>query len=302
MTVPTQASASQLPPGVTNPNYKPLPGRLGNLTVPQQHALESLRKQLQEEDKFVPERMDDATLLRFLRARNFEVPKAKAMIISAEEWRIEFGIEEIMKNFDFREKAEVDKYYPQYYHQMDKHGRPLFIQKLGQLDVNALYRITTQERQLQRLVVEYERFLNIRAPACAAAIGHPVETTCTVLDLYNVSLMNFYRVKDYVSAASAIMQARYPETMGKFYIINAPWAFGAVWSVIKPWLDEATVTKIDILGSSYKDKLLMDIPKEHLPKEFGGACACDGGCSMSDAGPWKDLAVDGDEKFVNVAW
>ena len=64
MTVLTQASASQLPPGVTNPNYKPLPGRLGNLTVPQQHALESLRKQLQEEGKFVPERMDDATLLR----------------------------------------------------------------------------------------------------------------------------------------------------------------------------------------------------------------------------------------------
>ncbi|TFY62335.1 hypothetical protein EVG20_g6743 [Dentipellis fragilis] len=322
MAIPTQASTSQLPPGVTNPNYKPLPGRLGNLTVPQQHALETLRKQLQDEEKFVPERMDDATLLRFLRARNFDVSKAKAMIISAEEWRVEFGIEDIMKcvfSPDMRlpgyrcvspsletstskRKPKVDKYYPQYYHQMDRHGRPLFIQKLGQLDVNALYRITTQERQLQRLVAEYERFLNLRAPACAAAMGHPVETTCTVLDLYNVSLINFYRVKDYVSAASAIMQARYPETMGKFYIINAPWAFGAVWSVIKPWLDEATVAKIDILGSSYKEKLLMDIPKEHLPEEFGGSCVCDGGCSMSDAGPWKELAANGDEKFVNVAW
>jgi hypothetical protein len=58
------ASASPLPPGVTDPNYRPLPGRLGNLTVPQLHALETLRKQLQEEGVFVPERMDDATLLR----------------------------------------------------------------------------------------------------------------------------------------------------------------------------------------------------------------------------------------------
>jgi phosphatidylinositol/phosphatidylcholine transfer protein len=58
------ASASALPPGITDPNYKPLPGRLGNLSVPQQHALDTLRKELQEEGAFVPERMDDALLLR----------------------------------------------------------------------------------------------------------------------------------------------------------------------------------------------------------------------------------------------
>ena len=53
-----------MPPGVTDPNYKPLPGRLGNLTVPQQHALDSLKKQLKDEGHFVEERMDDAALLR----------------------------------------------------------------------------------------------------------------------------------------------------------------------------------------------------------------------------------------------
>ena len=64
MSTPAPASASELPPGITDPNYSPLPGRLGNLTVPQQHALERIRKELQEEDVFVPERMDDAALLR----------------------------------------------------------------------------------------------------------------------------------------------------------------------------------------------------------------------------------------------
>lgn len=63
------ASASPMPPGVTDPNYKPLPGRLGNLTVPQQHALDSLKKQLKEEDHFVEDRMDDATLLKLARSR-----------------------------------------------------------------------------------------------------------------------------------------------------------------------------------------------------------------------------------------
>lgn len=62
---PQAASASAMPEGVTDPNWKPLPGRLGNLSVTQQHALEKLKKELQEEGKFVPERMDDSTLLRY---------------------------------------------------------------------------------------------------------------------------------------------------------------------------------------------------------------------------------------------
>ncbi|KAM5540638.1 hypothetical protein V8D89_005669 [Ganoderma adspersum] len=285
-----QASASPMPDGVTDPNYKPAPGRLGNLTVPQQHALEKLKKELQDGGHFVAERHGDATLLRFLRARKFDVVKAKEMLLACEQWRKDFGVEEIMTTFDFKEKAEVDKYYPQYYHKTDKEGRPLYIERLGLLDIKALYAITTQERQLKRLVYEYEKFLTERLPACSKSVGHPVETSCTILDLSNVSLSNFYRVKDYVMAASSIGQDRYPETMGRFYIINAPWAFSTVWAFIKPWLDEATVAKIDILGSGYKDKLLTQIPAENLPKEFGGTCQCAGGCSLSDSGPWNPTA------------
>jgi len=246
------------------------------------------------------------------------------MITSFEQWRKDYGVDDIVQcvqhprpppssfsgkcvtysNFDFKEKVEVNKYYPQFYHKNDKvssfyfplyplhiflpqDGRPIYVERLGFLDIKALYAITTQERQVKRLVYEYEKFITERLPACSASVGHPVETSCTILDLYNVSLSNFYRVKDYVMQASSIGQDRYPECMGKFYIINAPWAFSAVWSIIKPWLDEVTVSKIDILGSSYKEKLLEQIPEENLPKEFGGKCECVGGCDLSDAGPWN---------------
>ncbi|KAF8960231.1 CRAL-TRIO domain-containing protein [Flammula alnicola] len=285
--IPQAASASPMPEGITDPNYRPEPGRLGNLTMTQLHTLEKFKKELKEEGVFVEERMTDAMLLRFLRARKFDLVKAKEMLLNAEQWRKDFGVDDLIKNFDFKEKAEVDKYYPQFYHKCDKDGRPLYVERLGMLDIKALYAATTQERQLQRLVFEYEKSMMERLPACAAACGHPVETYCTILDLGGVSLSNFYRVKDYVFAASSVGQDRYPETMGKFYIINAPWAFSAVWTVIKPWLDEVTVKKIDILGSGYRDTLLKQIPVENLPKEFGGACECVGGCSMSDIGPWN---------------
>jgi hypothetical protein len=58
------ASASPMPEGVTDPNYKPLPGRLGNLTVIQLHSLEKFKRELIEENIFVEERMNDAFLLR----------------------------------------------------------------------------------------------------------------------------------------------------------------------------------------------------------------------------------------------
>ena len=94
---------------------------------------------------------------RFLRARKFDVPKAKAMLLSAEQWRKDEKVDELARcvifsiffsavrprtlyfrvvlmcelgrllnlffwnrTFEFSEKKEVDKYYPQYYHKIDK--------------------------------------------------------------------------------------------------------------------------------------------------------------------------------------
>jgi len=275
-----------MPPAI--PPKDPLAGHVGHLTPEQEHILDAFKNELQGGELSSPEQHDDPTLLRFLRARKFDPVKAKEMFANCEEWRKEFRVDEIVKSFDFKEKAEVDKYYPQYYHKMDKDGRPIYIESLGKLDIKALYAVTTQERLLQRLVWEYEKFLNERLPACSRAVGRPVETSCTILDLQGVGLSNFYKVKDYVMQASRIGQDRYPECMGKFYIINAPYLFSTIWTFIKPWLDEVTVAKIAILGSSYKASLLEQINPENLPAGLGGTCNCLGGCSMADLGPWND--------------
>lgn len=125
-------------------------------------------------------------------------------------------------------------------------------------------------------------------PASSRAAGYPIETFCTILDLNRVGLGSFYRVKDYISKASKIGQDYYPECMGKFYIINAPYLFSTIWTVIKLWLDEVTVKKIEIMSNGHKEVLLKQIPPQNLPKMFGGICECPGGCDMSDDGPWKE--------------
>ena len=43
--------------------------------------------------------------------------------IDSEKWRETYagiGVEELVRTFDYKEKPEVFKYYPQYYHKTDK--------------------------------------------------------------------------------------------------------------------------------------------------------------------------------------
>lgn len=195
-----------------------------------------------------------------------------------------------MQNFHYTdaEKKGIAALYPQYYHKTDKDGRPVYIEQLGKIDITALNKITTQDRMLSNLVVEYEKVADPRLPACSRKAGGLLETCCTIMDLSKVSLWNAKSVYGYLQSASSVSQDHYPERLGHLYIINAPFGFSTVFSVVKGFLDPVTVQKIHVLGSGYKKELLDQIPAENLPVQFGGKCNCPGGCMFSDEGPWQD--------------
>lgn len=244
------------------------------------------------------QRLDDSTLLRFLRARKFDVALAKEMYEACEKWRKEYGTDTILEDFHYEEKPLVAKYYPQYYHKTDKDGRPVYFEELGAVNLTEMYKITTQERMLKNLVWEYESFVKYRLPACSRYCGHLVETSCTIMDLKGISVSSAYQVLSYVREASYVGQNYYPERMGKFYLINAPFGFSTAFKLFKPFLDPVTVSKIFILGSSYKKDLLKQIPAENLPVKFGGkseVSEADGGLYLSDIGPWRDPKYIGPE-------
>ncbi|KAH7138238.1 SEC14 cytosolic factor [Dendryphion nanum] len=259
-------------------------------TTPEQDAQVFQLRALLEQAGYT-KNLDTLTLLRYLRARKFNVELSKQMFIDAEKWRNEYagiGVEELVRTFEYKERPEVFEYYPQYYHKIDKDGRPVYIEKLGKVDLTALGKITSQERMIQNLVCEYEKMADPRLPACSRKSGYLLETSCSVLDLKGVGIAKATSVYGYLGAVSGISQNYYPERLGKLYVINAPWGFSGVFSVVKRFLDPVTVNKIHILGSGYEKELLAQIPAENLPKEFGGTCACPGGCQLSDAGPWQD--------------
>ena len=129
-----------------------------------------------------------------------------------------------------------------------------------------------------------------RLPACSRKAGYLVETSCTVLDLLGISVTSAYNVIGYVKSFK-IGQDYYPERMGKFYLINAPFGFSTAFKLFKPFLDPVTVSKIHILGYSYK-KLLKQIPPQNLPVKFGGMS------DVSDDDLLLKMLVLGDPEFI----
>ncbi|RKF62850.1 Sec14 cytosolic factor [Erysiphe neolycopersici] len=261
-------------------------GHPGHTTPEQDAKVHQLRRRLVQSG--YTERVDTLTLLRFLRARKFDVAQAEKMFIETETWRKEIDLDNLTRNFVYSEKEKVFQYYPKYYHKTDKDGRPLYIEQLGNIDLTAMYKITTPERMLNNLAVEYEKMSDPRLPACSRKSGVLQETCCTIMDMKGVGVTKISSVYSYVKQASTISQNYYPERLGRLYIINAPWGFSGAFSIVKSLLDPVTVEKIHILGSGYQKELLAQIPIENLPKVFGGRCECVGGCHLSDQGPWTD--------------
>uniref|UniRef100_A0A0E0K4K7 CRAL-TRIO domain-containing protein n=1 Tax=Oryza punctata TaxID=4537 RepID=A0A0E0K4K7_ORYPU len=226
----------------------------------EEQAVSSFREVLFARD-MLPERHDDYhTMLRFLKARKFDVEKAAHMWADMLHWRKDFGTDTILEDFEFHELEEVLQYYPHGYHGVDKEGRPVYIELLGKVEPSKLVQITTVERYIKYHVQEFERAFREKFPACSIAAKRHIDTTTTILDVHGVGWKNFSKIaRDLVRCMQKIDGDYYPE----------------------------------VLGTKYQHRLLEAIDSSQLPEFLGGSCTCSsqGGCLRSNKGPWSDPLI-----------
>ncbi|XP_052479150.1 phosphatidylinositol/phosphatidylcholine transfer protein SFH9 isoform X2 [Gossypium raimondii] len=260
----------------------------------EEKAVKAFRQALLAKDQ-LPSRHDDYyTLLRFLKARKFDLDKTIQMWEDMLNWRNENGVDTIVQDFVFDEYEEVHQCYPHGYHGVDKQGHPVYIERIGKIDVGKLMKVTTVERFLNYHVQGFEKAFLEKFPACSMAAKKPIDCTTTILDVQGLNWMSFGKVaNDLVMRMQKIDGDNYPETLHQMYIVNAGSRFKILWNTARGFLDPKTTAKIHVLGNKFHTKLLEIIEPSQLPEFLGGTCSCpnDGGCLRSDKGPWKNPEI-----------
>lgn len=200
----------------------------------------------------------DALLLRFLRARKWDVEKALVMLVSTMSWRHgEMHVDDdIMKNgeggavesaasADANEKRLGNDFLAQirmgksFLHGKDKQGRPICVvrvrlHKQGEQCEESLERYTVYIIETARMVLAPPVDTAVSSPVRPHVILQLTSTLQTIIfDMTGFSMANM----DYTPVKFMIkcFEANYPESLGAVLVHNAPWVFQGMCLSIHPY-------------------------------------------------------------------
>ncbi|KQK10837.1 patellin-3 [Brachypodium distachyon] len=209
----------------------------------------------------------DAVLLKFLRAREFKVKEAMAMLKSAVLWRKRFGIASLLDaDLAFPELEKVV-----FYRGADREGHPVCYNVYGEFQDKELYEKAfgdeeKRERFLKWRIQLLERGILSQLDFAPSGICSMVQVT----DLKNSPPM-LGKHRAVTRQAVTLLQDNYPEFIAKKVFINVPWWYLAANKMMSPFLTQRTKSKF-VFASQAKspETLFRYIAPEQVPVQFGG--------------------------------
>ncbi|KAJ6118059.1 hypothetical protein N7471_013936 [Penicillium samsonianum] len=216
----------------------------------------------------------DAVLLRFLRARKWDVPKSFAMMMEAILWRVKemhvdhdvmakgelYALRQTQNKSSTSEQKAGNDFLSQmrmgksYVHGVDRAGRPIVVVRVR------LHKPGAQsEESLERYIVHVIESVRL-------TLAPPVETAAVLFDMtgFGLSNMEYPPVKFILRC----FEANYPECLGIMLIHNAPWVFSGIWKLIRGWMDPEIAAKVEFTNSVAD--LEKFIPRDQIVEEMGG--------------------------------
>ncbi|XP_035876850.1 SEC14-like protein 5 isoform X2 [Phyllostomus discolor] len=246
---------------------------LGHLTPMQESCLIQLRHWLQETHKGkIPK---DQHILRFLRARDFHLDKAREMLCQSLSWRKQHQVDLLLQTW--HPPALLEEFYAGGWHYQDTDGRPLYILRLGHMDTKGLMKAVGEEALLQHVLSVNEEGQK-RCEGNTKQFGRPISSWTCLVDLEGLNMRHLWRpgVKAFLRIIE-VVEDNYPETLGRLLIVRAPRVFPVLWTLISPFINENTRQKFLIYsGSNYQGPggLVDYLDREVIPDFLGGECVC----------------------------
>ncbi|KAF7886062.1 hypothetical protein EAF00_010165 [Botryotinia globosa] len=272
-------------------------GHLGHLTTEEEAALNNFKVVCAEKGLYKPGNgsdepasHEDATLLRFLRARRFIVVDALKQFSETEEWRKENELDQLYETIDLEHYEETRRLYPQWTGRRDRRGIPVYVfevsyltgKRMSAYEKSAVDTHTKTKQdgktsgKLLRLFALYENLTRFVMPLCTVLTDRdhprtPITQSNNIVDISGVGLKQFWNLRGHMQDASTLATAHYPETLDRIFIIGAPSFFPTVWGWVKKWFDPITTSKIFIIShNDVKSTLEAFIEPRNIPKKYGG--------------------------------
>ncbi|GLU23973.1 hypothetical protein SLE2022_399470 [Rubroshorea leprosula] len=202
------------------------------------------------------------TLIRFLKARDWNVQKAHKMLIECLQWRIQNEIDNILA----KPIIPIDLYRDIRDSQLvglsgySKEGHPVIAVGVG----HSTYDKASVNYYIQSYIQMNEYRDRVILPSATEKHGKHISTCLKVLDMTGLKLAALSQIK-ILTTITAIDDLNYPEKTETYYIVNAPYIFSACWKVVKPLLQERTKKKIQVLQGCGRDELLKVMDYSSLP-------------------------------------
>ncbi|KAJ3494361.1 hypothetical protein NLG97_g4134 [Lecanicillium saksenae] len=269
-------------------------GHFGSLSAEQQEALDKFKSLVVERGYSDYEQATpthEIKLLRFLRARRWDVEAAYTQFNDTEKWRSANEIDKLYETIDSGAYKELRMLYPQWIGRRDRTGAPVYVwrpQSLTGAIVAGSEKLASKPEfseakadgkttaSLICFAALYENLLRFTQPLSTELVDRkhaevPITLSTYIMDVSGVSVLQFWSLKNHIHTLAFLASAYYPETLGTIFIVGAPPFFSTVFGWIKGWLDPVTVSKIRIVG---RDEVLSSleevVEKSHIPKQYGG--------------------------------
>jgi hypothetical protein len=139
-------------------------GYLGDLDDKQQQCLDKFKAHLLKKGNLGLDNpwFTDQYLLRFCRARKFDVAKTVKMWEDFIAERATNKVDDLCANFVYDELPQVVEVYTRGYYGVDRFGHPVYYDFSGKINPDEVLKVTTEERFFQYIYADYERCLKFR--------------------------------------------------------------------------------------------------------------------------------------------
>ncbi|KAM6422635.1 SEC14-like protein 2 isoform 1-T1 [Liasis olivaceus] len=241
-------------------------GFVGDLSAKQEAALAKFRENIQDVLPSLPIQ-DDYYLLKWLRARCFDLQKSEAMLRKHVEYRKHMDAEHIK---EWKAPEVILKYVAEGTCGFDREGCPVRYEIIGALDAKGLLFSASKQDLLKYEFQECEKLREL-CQEQTEKLGKRVETAVMIYDFEGLGLRHLWKpAVDVYRELLAMFEENYPECLKHLFIIKAPKLFPVAYNLVKHLLSEDTRKKLIVLGANWKEDLHKYIDPAEIPVLYGG--------------------------------